>query len=241
MTNEEIHKETEHRPWKLPETSWKFYQEWNDAIFLHWKVDLALLRKLVHKDIEIDLFEGEAWVSLVAFDMENIKLKKFPAFPPVSNFHEINIRTYVKHEHKTGVYFLSLEASKKLSTYIAKTISELPYRYSKMSREENYYKSANIQYQDRFELNFKVGKEKTNKTKLDKWLTERYALFQEGKTCINEFEIHHPEWPIFDVTIEDSTIHYPRYERLMIGEPMLTHYSPGVQVLAWDKIKIGEL
>ena len=93
MKIQEILKKTEHRPWSLPDANWKFYQEWNDAVFLHWQVDESELKKLVPADLEIDRYEGKSWVSLVAFTMEKVRPKFLPPFPPISNFHEINIRT----------------------------------------------------------------------------------------------------------------------------------------------------
>ena len=133
MTIREILNTTKHRPWQIPKSSWKFYQEWNDAIFLHWQVDLKELKKFVPDEIEIDLFEGKPWVSMVAFTMEKMRLKNMISFPPISDFDEINIRTYVKYKGKSGVYFLSIEGGKSLSCKVAKGISELPYRYSKKS------------------------------------------------------------------------------------------------------------
>lgn len=63
---------------------------------------------MVPHDLEIDLFEGKPWVYLVAFTMEKIRPKYLPSFPPISDFDEINIRTYVKKDNKAGVYFLSI-------------------------------------------------------------------------------------------------------------------------------------
>lgn len=113
MKIREILNKTEHRPWKLPVGNWKFYQEWNNAVFLHWQVNESELRKLVPEDIEIDLFDGKPWVSVVAFTMEKIRPRSLPAFPLISDFDEINIRTYVKYNGKTGVYFLSIEEERK--------------------------------------------------------------------------------------------------------------------------------
>ena len=96
MTIKEILNSTAHRPWEIPKESWKYYQEWNRAIFLHWEVELSELQKWVPKELEIDLFEGKAWVSVVAFTMEKIRPKNLPPFSLISNFEEINIRTYVK-------------------------------------------------------------------------------------------------------------------------------------------------
>src|SRR5687768_14912863 len=114
MTIQEILNHTEHRPWGIPKDKWKYYQEWNHAVFLHWQVDVNELKKFVPEGLEIDLYDGKPWVSLVAFDMENIRSRNLPSFSPISNFHEINIRTYVKKENKTGVYFLSIEGGNRI-------------------------------------------------------------------------------------------------------------------------------
>ncbi|WP_299437210.1 DUF2071 domain-containing protein [uncultured Aquimarina sp.] len=237
MTINEILKNTLHRPWELPNKDWKFYQEWNKAIFLHWKVDYDELRKFVPKELEIDLFEGNAWVSLVAFSMEKIRPKNLPHFAPISNFGEINIRTYIKSGKKTGVYFLSIEGGKKISCKIAKEISELPYRYSKMKRKSNSYVSQNTEFNDSFEIQFNLGKEQKTKSNLDIWLTERYALFQDTKDAINEYEIHHPVWSLQEIEIKSLTTHYARFENLLKGTPNQIGYSKGVQVIAWGMHK----
>ncbi|MGS2761235.1 YqjF family protein [Sinomicrobium sp. M5D2P9] len=237
MKIKEILQTTDHRPWKMPTEEWKYYQEWNDAVFLHWQVELAELRKFVPPELEIDLYDGKAWVSVVAFTMQKIRPKNLPPFPPVSDFHEINIRTYVKNNNKTGVYFLSIEGGTGISCRVARTLSELPYRYSGMKREECYYNSINDKLGDRLEIHYNIGGEISHKTGLDLWLTERYALFQDTRTAINEFEIHHIPWPVYTIELKKREVHYPRFSNLLKGAPHLVHYSPGVQVIAWDKIK----
>ena len=127
MKIREILNTTNHRPWTIPTESCKFYQEWNHSIFLHWQVELSELQKFVPKELEIDLFEGKPWVSVVAFTMEKIQPKNLPAFPLISNFDEINIRTYIKSNNKTGVYFLSIEGGTRLSCQIAKPPCRMGY------------------------------------------------------------------------------------------------------------------
>lgn len=80
MKLSEILENTKHRPWEIPKRSWRFYQEWNDVLFLHWQVDLEELRKFVPEELEIDLFEGKPWISVVAFAMEKIRPRYMPAF-----------------------------------------------------------------------------------------------------------------------------------------------------------------
>lgn len=238
MKIQKILNHKDHRPWKLPDEKWKFYQEWNNAIFLHFKVDLEELKKHVPKELEIDLFQGESWVSVVAFTMEKIRPKNIPAFSPISNFHEINIRTYVKKNNKTGVYFLSIEGGTKLSCKIAKFISDLPYRYSLIERSSKHYSSINLDFKDELCFEFKIGKQIKHKSELDNWLTERYALFQETDNYINEYEIHHLPWLVNDVEVKSLKCFYPRFKNLLNNKPDKMQYSKGVKVVAWGKNRI---
>lgn len=224
---------TSHRPWPMPKAPWKYYQEWNRALFLHWQVDINALRKLVPAELEIDLFKGIPWVSIVAFSMEKIRPRNLPVFPPISNFDEINIRTYVKFGGKKGVYFLSIEGGSNLSCRLAKAISGLPYRYSDMWRAAKRYHSHNKVFGDVFEANYKVGKDLKKKVESDLWLTERYALYQETEDSIIEFEIQHKEWPLEEVSFEKLIVNYPRFAHLFGGAPDKVGYSNGVQVVAW--------
>ena len=240
MAIQEILNTVEHRPWNIPSGSWKYYQEWNNALFLHWQVELNELKRFVPEELEIDLYDSKPWVSIVAFTMEKIRPKNLPAFPPISNFHEINIRTYVKSKNKTGVYFLSIEGGTNLSCKVARVMSELPYRFSEIQRTESQYKSYNPEFNDGLDIEYNIEKKLQKKTELDKWLTERYALLQDSKNSINEFEIHHLEWPLNKIDFKKLDISYPRFDRLIKGKPDKCQYSEGVEVVAWGKKQIGK-
>lgn len=239
MLNRELLKKTEHRPWPTPTQEWKFSQEWNNVIFLHWQVNEQLLYEFIPATLKLDSFEGTTWISLVAFTMERVRLRLLPSFSPISNFDEINIRTYVTFNGQPGVYFLSIEAGKHLSTWIAKTISGLPYRYSSISRTSTNYHSTNSEYKASLSINFDILQRKNKKTKLEKWLTERYALFHSTKGDITKYEIHHLEWSIEDIRLNKLECKYPRFSSLLAGHPNLAHWSKGVKVIAWDKVLLA--
>ena len=238
MTTKEILRHSSHRPWPLPSEAWQYYQEWNKVVFLHWQADIDALKEFVPDELEIDLFDGHPWVSLVAFTMEDIRTRSLPAFPPISNFHEINIRTYVRSANKTGVYFLNIEGGKRISCSLARRLSGLPYRFSEIKRSRNQYLSLNRSHNDHFCIDYVPGKVLTPKTEVDLWLTERYALFQDCNGSISEFETHHLEWPLSDITISSLKVDYPRFNRLMSGKPDRVQYSEGVQVVAWAKDRL---
>jgi uncharacterized protein len=234
---DDILNQTEHRPFEMPSLPWKYYQEWNDVVFLHWEVDVDELKTLVPKDLEIDLIEGKAWVSIVVFKMEKCRLRNLPGFTPISNFLEINVRTYVKHKGVPGVHFLSIEAGNNLSCGIAKMMSGLPYRYSKMNMKHGHVINTNKTHSDTLSFKRIVQSEIVNKSELTLWLTERYALFQDAYAAVNAFDIHHKPWPLFNVEVLDLKLNYPRFNSLFNAQPNEVHYSPGVKVLAWGKRK----
>ena len=233
----EILKQVSHRPFEYPKYPWKFYQEWNKAIFLHWEVDQALIKPLLPKSIELDLINGKTWVSLVAFNMNNIGVKNLPKLPHISDFYEINIRVYVVCNKKPSVYFLSMEGSKRSSCKVLKTLSKFPYRYSKMKRTVSNFKSKNTRFNDSFNVEYKLENGSIKKDETDLWLTERYAVFQDYKRHIIEYDVHHVEWPIQNIRLENLEASYPRFNHIINNQPDKVHYSSGVQVLTWDKRK----
>jgi uncharacterized protein YqjF (DUF2071 family) len=132
-----------HRPFPIPERPWKYYQEWHDVIFAHWKVPFEPLRAIIPPGLTIDLMDGQAWVSLVAFTLRGLRPRLLPAFLPISDFHEINMRTYVLRKNKPGIYFFSLEAQKRVSAILARLATGLPYMKSTIQHQPGYFKSTN--------------------------------------------------------------------------------------------------
>ena len=239
MKAKEILKHTKHRTFNYPTRSWKFYQEWNDALFLHWEVDCDLIKPLLPKGLELDVLNGKTWVSLVAFNMNNIGIRSLPKLPHISDFHEINIRVYIICNNKPSVYFLNMEGSKRSSCKVLKTLSKFPYRHSKMKRTPFSYASSNKKKNDWFYTEYRLENNPVIKDETDNWLTERYATFQDYKNEIIEYDVHHVAWPMQAIKIKKLEINYPRFAHLINNHPDKVHYSKGVQVLTWDKKKLS--
>ena len=126
--------EVAHRPWKMPDRPWVMTQSWHDLLFAHWKVDVRQLRSRVPSPFELDLFEGDAWLGVVPFYMTNVSPRGVPSLPWVSEFPELNVRTYVRVADKAGVYFFSLDAASALAVQAARTLLNLPYHTASMMR-----------------------------------------------------------------------------------------------------------
>ena len=237
MRASEILNKANHRDFEYPKRPWKFYQEWNKAIFLHWEIEPELIKPLLPKSVELDTINNKAWVSLVAFDMNHIGIRNMPKIPHISDFHEINIRTYIKCNGKSSVYFLSMEGSKRSSCKVLKAISKFPYEHSKIRRTDFSYESHNSISNNSLELIYRLQIEATKKDATDIWLTERYAVFQDYKNKLIEYDVHHIEWPIQPILIKNLELNYPKFNHLINNQPNKVHYSEGVKVLTWDKRK----
>jgi len=235
----ELLKLTTHRADDLPKGGYSYYQEWNRALFFHWKVDAIALKQFIPDHLELDLFNNEAYISLVAFTMEQIRPRFLPAFSPISNFDEINLRTYVVRDGVAGVYFLNIEAGKILSVALSKMLSGLPYEHAEMSRN-NLDNFQSIFHKKGFSFNvtYDVGEVIEDKTDLDDFLTERYSLFVDIGADLFRYDIHHIPWPLNKLKLYALETNYI-LESINLNElPIKVHYSSGVQVVAWNRIKV---
>ncbi|PJZ47440.1 YqjF family protein [Leptospira brenneri] len=230
---EDIATSTAHRPWKIPNQKWFWYQEWNGVIFLHYQVEEKKLRELVPYSLELDSIDGSFWISVVAFSMNEIHTRNTFPIQYLSNFHEVNLRTYVKHKDKPGVYFLSIEAEKIIPTLIANLLSGLPYKHSKIKRSSNSY--SLLGKRSKIDIEFNIANQQNNPSKIDLWLTERYCLYKGGNDDPIPLEIHHKPWELYNLDIRSLNIQYNQFDRIVdFRNPALCHYSPGVKVIAWN-------
>jgi hypothetical protein len=236
---EAILAETTHRPYAMPTHRWAYYQEWNNVLFLHWKVPVELLRQFVPKQLNIDTIDGAAYISIVPFTMQSIRPRTLPALTFISDFHEINVRTYIDNDNKKGVYFLNIEAEKILSVYVAKFLSGLPYEKAAIKRTTNTYHSINTHKGFKLNTSFKVQAAIHNKSSIDTWLTERYCLYLDNGSNMYRYDIHHKPWELKQVAIDQLEVQYKFLPNSFSNNsPDLQHYSDGVQVLAWDKVQL---
>lgn len=112
------------------------HQRWENLLFLHWDIGPELIQDTLPAGLHADVFEGRAWLGIVPFAMRRVRPAGLPAFGPVSNFLELNVRTYVHDEHGIpGVWFYSLDCNQPLAVLIARIFFGLPYRHAAMQAD----------------------------------------------------------------------------------------------------------
>ncbi|MHC4939500.1 MAG: YqjF family protein [Planctomycetota bacterium] len=213
-------------------------QRWREVLFLHWPVDAAALRALIPEPLAIDTFRGQAWLGIVPFRMEGVRIRLLPPFPGTHAFPELNVRTYVTHQGKSGVWFFSLDAQSSLAVAAARAWFGLPYYYARMRcnrvGDEVTYKSERRPAGARFEGRYRpVGEAAPAEPgTLEHWLVERYCLFATKRGRIFIGEIEHPPWPLQRATAE-FTHEGLAPVALPEAEPRC-HYASGVDVDVWS-------
>src|ERR1700744_4806921 len=112
-----------------------FLAGWERTLFVHFEVPAGPLQKSV--PFPLDLHEGRAYVSLVAFTMRDMRFRRGgPALnwllKPIATHNFLNVRTYVKHGNERGIYFLTQWLSNWLSVQLGPLLYGLPYHYAKI-------------------------------------------------------------------------------------------------------------
>jgi uncharacterized protein YqjF (DUF2071 family) len=111
-------------------------QRWAELLFLHWAWDPAAVQRTLPPGLTVDTFDGRAWLGVVPFFMRAVRPAGLPAVPGVSDFLELNVRTYVYDaQGRPGVWFYSLDANRWLAVEVARRWFHLPYEHAAMAAE----------------------------------------------------------------------------------------------------------
>lgn len=235
---------TVHRPWPLPRQPWVMHMRWCDLLFAHWPVPPAWLRPHVPAGLELQSFEGSAWIGVVPFRMENVRPRLVPPVPGWSAFPELNVRTYVSAGGKPGVWFFSLEAAQPLAVRLARSFFHLPYMDARMQvgyqddwvryvSTRTHQGEPEAEFQGRYRPLGPVYR--SHPGTLEHWLTERYCLYSaDARGQIWRGEIHHPPWPLqaAEAELEANRMTQPIGFELPLEVPLL-HFAQRLDVVAW--------
>jgi len=234
--------QTDHRPWPVPRGGWTWRQSWCDLLFAHWPIPADRLRPLIPSSLELQQFDGTAWIGVVPFHMTGVMRRPLPDLPWVSAFPEINVRTYVERDGKAGVWFFSLDASNALAVWAAKRFFHLPYYRASMRVVQA---GSGIEYRSRrtsgdaaFDARYRPVSTPYAAAPgtLEHWLTERYCLYAESSDRrIFRTEVHHPPWPLqrAEAEVRLNAMLDSQGLRASDGAPLL-HFSRRLDVIVWS-------
>ena len=243
---------TAHLPFPMPSRSHALTQEWRNLTFMHWEVDINKLQPHIPDGLEIDTYDGKAFVGVVPFIMKNVRPRWFFPVPFISTFPEFNVRTYVKKDGIPGVFFLTLEAKSMITCSYATEAYGLPYNYAK---GRVVSKDNTVSWQSRRKAGdmglsgsttISGPQSRAQQGSLEEFLFERYSLYTSKGGSIMRGYTHHEPWEFCsaEVMLTDNSL--TKSFDFGIADhstPDLTHYSDGVYVRTYSiemSERIGE-
>lgn len=223
-------------------------QHWGKLLFMHWPIDVKLLRPLIPQALEIDSFDGSAWIGVIPFTMWGIRASFLPPIPGTSAFHELNVRTYVTFNGIPGVWFFSLDAANRLAVWAARKFYNLPYFNARMSLDQTdktiHYSSKRQDMRGapaELETSWAISEclPRSSAGSIEFFLTERYCLYSERDGELYRAQIHHQPWPLQEAELTDvsSTMIESHGLPTPQGDPLL-HYCEEISVDIWGLKKI---
>ena len=232
-------------------------QRWSDLLFAHWSIAADAIAPWLPLGLDVDLFDGSAWIGVVPFSMDQVRTRLggniSVAVPWASKFAELNLRTYVRSRTTglKGVYFFSLDAASLLAVLGARILFHLPYFWADMEtrteaslelegRRVIWYKSLRrrlygnaLCFQARYGPTGPPAPPSQSGT-LAHFLTERYCLFTQRRGRVLVGHIHHLPWQLQPAEAEITTndLAAPYEWHLPDVRPIL-HFSRELRVYVW--------
>jgi uncharacterized protein YqjF (DUF2071 family) len=217
------------------------HMTWNDLLFMHWPIPADHLRPLLPPTLELETFDGMAWLGIVPFLMTDVRLEIFPRFMS-SVFPEANVRTYVKHGGRSGVWFFSLDAADRIAVWGARRFFHLPYYFAEMASTNV---NGVVEYRTRRKADPDIGflgrysptgpVHQTKDGELDHWLTARLSLFSADRSgTIYRGDIRHTPWPLQPAEAEIDKNTLAAAARIVLPDtPPLLHFAKHLEVIAY--------
>ena len=235
-------------PADMPPGPWVMMQQWHDLLFSHWRCPISHLRPLIPAPLEIETFDGSAWIGVIPFYMSGVRMRGAPPVPTAHAFEELNVRTYVTLDGRPGIWFFSLDCASLIAVVGARVGIHLPYYRAAMRMTRDH---GAIEYESRrwsaadepaeFAGTYRpVGPQWIAAPgTLDHFLTERYCLYASDGKRIWRGDIFHPRWNLqaADATITRNSMISAAGVRPE-EQPPLLHYAAFQDVRFWWPVRV---
>lgn len=198
-----------------------------------------VLAQVLHRDLEPDRWDGHPHVSLVAFDFRNTRVKGC-RFPSLSDFAEVNLRTYVRHGEERGVLFIRELVPHHLIALVARLRYNEPYRTLRMeSRTRADHDAVTVTH--RFgSYGVRVTGSAASHVPLESSAEHHFIEHPLGfgvrrNGRLLRYRVEHPRWPVRHIQemayeIDFRSLYGPRWGFLDDQEPVSVIFAVGSDV-----------
>lgn len=222
--------------------------KWKNLINVTYDIDPKILLPYLPKGLDLDTINGRAFVSFVAFDFEDVRIKGIK-IPFHNSFPEINLRFYVNKNGKRGVVFIKEFVPKYFVALVANKLYNEPYTSTKMKSTVEHTDDA-IEVSHSFAVKeewFKVALQAQNKCfvpandSMEHFFKEHEVGFgKDKKGNLLEYKVAHPLWEIYpiikiDLNLSFEKIYGDQWKFLNNQKPFNVLLAKGSDVVVFDK------
>lgn len=218
--------------------------DWDRVLMIHYEVDPAALRAFV--PFPLDLRDGRAYVSLVAFTMRGMKPTRGGKlaewlFRPIATHGFLNVRTYVRVGSEPGIYFLTEYLNNLASLRLGPPLFGLPYRGARLDYRHTWEDAeiaGNVHdatADTTLAYTAPVTPEAAFSTSpagsLTEWLMERYTAFTAHGRHRRLFRVWHAPWTHTPVSVKigDDSLLRARWPWFARARLVGANFSPGLR------------
>lgn len=235
-------------PPPVPPQPWLIAQTLADVCFFHWPVPAASLQPHIPAPLSLDCHDGTAWISIVAFRVQQERLRFLPPIPGLSSYLQLNLRTYVTYGAEPGVFFFSCDVSSWLHALSARMMWHLPYLPARLQFTARDQRTSLVCERPklftpaaRFEAQMHPSPTPAaiQPGSLANWLTARFSQYLIIRGALHRGDIRHAPWPLQQAegVIQANTL--PASIQLPnLDESPLCHYAFGVTAHVWPFVQL---
>lgn len=175
--------------------------DWRDVLMIHFAINVNELQPYI--PFPLDLFEGQAVITLVAFRMERLRLETWPDAPrwllEPGEHAFLNVRTYVRVNGERGIYFINEYVPKMLARLVGPATYGLPYRFARIdyqhdARNRRFYGRLGGRRGIEIDADYALAPELTQPGTFEEFVLERYNAYTRQLGRGYRFRVEHPPW-----------------------------------------------
>jgi uncharacterized protein YqjF (DUF2071 family) len=224
------------------------FANWERVLFLHFAIAPELLRPFIPPPLELDLYEGQAYLSLVAVTMRRFRPRRpVPlswAFSLISCQQFLNVRTYVYHRDEPGALFLWGWLSRPLPLPLP--TFDLPCAFAKIDYRHNYesgtlrgeVRDGAHQFSYRARIDPQTIFEPCSPGSLAEFGMERYSGFFNRSKQVKIFRAWHPTWLQTSVkaSIKEEGLLTTKFSWFKDAKLVGANFAPGFKQVSLGRV-----
>jgi uncharacterized protein len=190
---------------------------WINLVLLNFRLPAEVVASVTPAGLEPDLHEGQAYISVVGFGFQNVRVMGVPVIGH-TQFDEINLRYYVKrtvgNEVRRGVVFIREIVPRRAVAIVANRLYNENY-VTRPMRSEIAMATTELQQGDSLEYAWRTRTENRGHRwnliaarvaepltapragSLEEFIIEHYWGYVRGRDgCTHEYRVEHPTWRV---------------------------------------------